>query len=219
MDDILFSWTAEDSGFHVFSVVAGQINPTAIIGGGEGDDTVAGSDGNDSVSGGGGDDSIAGGGGTDTLFGGAGNDQVYGNVGDDILYGNTDADSLYGGQGNDVVRGNNGDDQLFGNRGDDVLDGGSGNDTYTGGAGSDVFQFTTGEAGAAEVIEDFASGEDTVAILANINGSGIASAADILARTADNDSGAAVIDLGGGQTITLVGTSTASLSASDFDIL
>jgi Ca2+-binding RTX toxin-like protein len=70
-----------------------------------------------------------------------------------------------------------------------------------GGAGNDTFAFSGG--GGHDVVMDFSDG-DILQIAKNINGLHVTSAADLAARVTDHD-GNAVIDLGHGDTITLVG--------------
>src|SRR3546814_6045173 len=138
-------------------------------------------------------------------------DVVYGNQGGDVAYGNLGADTLYGGQGDDVAYGNLGGDALFGNlgadilyggQGDDTLSGGPGNDVLVGGVGSDRYAFGSGD--GADTIPGFSPpGGAVIAVAAGVNGSGSASAADLLARIGADDQGNAVIDLEGGNTVTL----------------
>ncbi len=63
------------------------------------------------------------------------------------------------------LRGNRGDNELHGNAGDNRIDGGAGADTLFGGFGSDVFVIRIGQKGAADVVTDFTSGEDSIALL------------------------------------------------------
>lgn len=168
-----------------------------------GSDTVFAGQGNDIVFGGdekGGD----GGGGSgppagDYLFGEEGNDILFGGRGDDVLDGGSEDDVLIGGKGNDLLIGGDGNDFLAGNAGADTLLGGSGEDT---------FYFESGF--GRDVVLDFRPGEDVIAIQANINDSGITSADDLVERISSDDTGA-VIDLGNGDQIKLVGVSTEDL--------
>ena len=88
--------------------------------------------------------------------------------------------------------------------GDDILRGGTGNDTLTGGAGADTFVFRGG--GGQDVVMDFNKGEDILLVSRNINGLHVTSAADLASRVVDSG-GHAVIDLGNGDTITLMNVS------------
>lgn len=135
----------------------------------------------------------------DYLFGEEGNDVLFGGNGDDVLDGGTDNDALIGGAGNDLLLGGAGNDFLAGNAGADSLAGQSGEDT---------FYFESGF--GRDVVLDFRPGEDVIAIQANINGSGITSADDLVSRISSDDTGA-VINLGNGDQIKLVGVSTEDL--------
>jgi serralysin len=83
-----------------------------------------------------------------------------------------------GGRFSDAVPGSDGIDKLSSFGGSDMLDGGAGNDRIQGGTGrdelaggydSDVFVYRSAresKAGAADVITDFASGEDRIDLAA-----------------------------------------------------
>lgn len=113
--------------------------------------------------GGGGEDTINGYNGDDELFGNNGDDSIVGGAGNDSLYGGNGADSLDGGDDDDMLLGGNDDDTLPGGDGDDWLDGGDGLDVLNGGAGNDTFAFDMPTLGT-DTIQDFAAGEDQVAI-------------------------------------------------------
>jgi hypothetical protein len=82
--------------------------------------------------------------------------------------------TIAGGSGNDTLAGGAGDDSIDGGGGDDVITGGPGADELTGGAGNDAFRYTDQNDGAgqaltgsfdldaADSIDSFASGEDTL---------------------------------------------------------
>lgn len=79
--------------------------------------------------------------------------------------------SLTTGAGNDVLTGGSGADALIGGAGNDTINGGVGKDTLTGGAGVDTFSITQPAAGsvtstlaASDVITDFVSGTDKIAL-------------------------------------------------------
>ncbi len=170
-DDSIFSGTGDDvlgggNGNDLISTAGGN----NTISGGNGDDTLVGGGGNDLISGDNGNDSIAGGGGNDTLIGGNGDDQLFGGDGQDVLF---------GGSGNDTLWGGDGDDVLYGGSGNDFLVGGAGNDTLWGGSGNDVFFFDSNFGN--DVIADLAAG-DQIWLKADINGSGIASASDLVTQ-------------------------------------
>ncbi len=98
---------------------------------------------------------------------------VGGGRGGNMLTGTADEDRLYGFAGNQ---------RLDGMGGDDTLIGGGGNDTLTGGAGHDIFVINFQD--GADVITDYAPGEDTIdladgldimgSVVGDTNGDGIA---------------------------------------------
>jgi Ca2+-binding RTX toxin-like protein len=96
-------------------------------------------------------------------------DALNGLAGQDRLFGEAGKDTLSGGAGNDLLHGGTGRDRLLGGANDDTLDGGLGNDTLNGGAGTDQFVFSVA-AGAdnADVIADFAVGQDLILLAAAI---------------------------------------------------
>jgi len=115
---------------------------------------------------------------------------------------------MQGNAGNDRLDGGKGDDFLSGGDGDDTLIGGKGDDTMQSGDGADTFVFSGG--GGQDVVLDFKAGEDLLQISRNINGLHIRTADDLASRVSD-DHGNAVIDLGHGDTITLVGVNAADV--------
>lgn len=188
-------------------------------------DTVYGGAGSDQIYGNGGNDSLSGGGSAvdpndtaDTVYGGGGADTIYGNGGNDSLFGggsevdpNDAADLIYAGVGDDYVLGNGGNDTIYGNEGNDTMHAGVGDDTYA-----------FGNSSGADMILLFdnpgATAGDSIQLLANLNGSGINSATDALAHVtyANNQ---AIIDLAGGNSITIDGIASGSLTADDFSIV
>ena len=112
-----------------------------------------------------GNDSVDGGTGNDRLFGNAGNDWLFGQAGDDVLSGSIGSDVLFGGDGADHLDGGADGDSLDGGDGNDVRDGGGGIDILFGGAGADEFRFSR-IADGGDVVRDFVSGVDTIAISA-----------------------------------------------------
>ena len=195
-----------------------------LMSGGAGNDLIYGNTNTDVIYGGEGADTIFGGqndgtarldafgnlrmqDGVETLYGGAGGDVIYGNFGNEIIFGGAGDDLIYAGQNEDTVSGGAGNDTILGNRD---------NDTLNGGDGSDIFRFSSNS--GADVIEDFNTAFDALFIDANVNGSGIAAAADVISRTVDID-GNAVIDLGSGNSITLTGLSSGSLSAASIFVV
>lgn len=176
------------------------------IGGGAGLDLLRGGDGRDLMSGGDdfddmhgnmGDDTLAGGAGDDWVVGGRDHDRLFGDEGSDIVYGNLGDDLCDGGAGSDLVRGGQGNDQLFGWSGDDWLSGDRGDDTLSGGSGADIFH-SFGEAGL-DRITDFSPAEgDRIQLDPGTT------------WRIDQVGGDAVLNLGGGAQVVLVGVSAAS---------
>ena len=210
------------------SLYGGAGNDT--LRGDDGDDWLYGDDGTDALYGGAGDDHLYGGAGSGTLLGDAGNDWLLGGdaadwldggdgfdlldggAGDDTMFGRAAGDVLLAAAGNDWMEGNEGADTLHGGAGFDVLNGGTGNDILTGGSGSDSFVFAPGF--GADIITDFAAGpgsEDRIDLSAFAGRSLI----DLLKHTTQVGTDA-VIDLGGGDSITLQNVSKASLNIDDF---
>jgi Ca2+-binding RTX toxin-like protein len=137
-----------------------------------------------------------------------------GNAAGNVLTGNGIANLLQGLAGNDTLSGGLGNDTLNGGSGDDVLDGGAGNDQLIGAGGAERFVFASGS--GVDTITDFSvTLGDRIQLTADLNGSGIVSAATALAHTTDI-AGNAVIDLGGGNTVTLIGVLKETLDVSDF---
>ncbi|WP_093152388.1 DUF4347 domain-containing protein [Thalassobaculum litoreum] len=159
-------------------------------------------------------DSLCGGQGADTAYGGTGDDLLWGNRDDDHLYGNQGADRIYGNEGDDRIRGDDGSDTLYGGQGADTLSGGAGDDRLFGNSGADVFRF--GEADGADALYGFSIGEDRLMVAANANGTGIASADNLLARLFNDGAGNTVLDLGGGHSVTLVGLSADQFGTDSF---
>ncbi|MEO0485521.1 MAG: Ig-like domain-containing protein, partial [Pseudomonadota bacterium] len=127
-------------------------------------------------------------------------------------------DFVLAGAGNDVIDGDEGDDVLSGGADDDVLIGGEGTDVHIGGAGSDIFAMSIddvpdGSTGpVADIIRDFAPGEDVIEI------AGYEIGFDDL-NFAPVEGGVAVL-LPGSRFIVLEGLTDASeLSASDFSFV
>ncbi len=101
--------------------------------------------------------------GNDTLTGTSGNDRIYGYAGDDTLSGGDGNDLLRGGAGNDVLNGGNGNDILIGGAGNDTLTGDAGGDIFlwevsaannTGGNGTDVITDFTLASGPNDATAD-----------------------------------------------------------------
>lgn len=180
-----------------------------------GDDTVYGDQGEDYIRGNSNDDDLRGGAGNDTLDGGLHNDVLRGASGNDVLYGRVGKDVLLGGKGNDLLLSHDGNDVVHGEFGNDTMSGGAGNDLLYGGEGDDRFIFALGD--GADMIFDFTTGpgsEDEIEITGF--GAPFDNFAEILAAARDDGRGNAVIDFGGGDSITLNGLAVSDLHQDDF---
>jgi Ca2+-binding RTX toxin-like protein len=194
------------------------------LSGGDGNDKLIGLAGNDTLDGGEGNDTLIGGLGNDTLIGGNGNDTVsYGDATSGVTVSLADAgphvtsagsdtfsgiENLTGSIYNDTLTGDAGANILFGGDGDDILNGGAGIDILTGGTGADTFVF--GHGTNQDTVGDFVSGSDKL----DLTAFGFANFAAVQAATHDVG-GNAVIDLGGGDTVTLTGVTTSQLQSGD----
>lgn len=184
------------------------------VNGGIGHDLVTGGNGNDYVDGGNGNDTVIGGGGADMVFGGAGNDSVTGGDGDDTLMGGNLDDTLRGGGGDDLMDGGNNDDLLYGGVGNDTLIGGDGDDTLSGSSGDDLFVFNADE--GDDEINGFQAGAATDDVIDLSSFDGVFDVfADVLAAATDFG-GDVVIDLGGGNSVTITNVASADLHEDDF---
>ncbi len=104
-------------------------------------------------------------------------------------------------------------DTYDGGAGDDVLRGGGGIDRLAGGIGDDLFVFK--DADGSDTFTDFTVGAGSDDVI-DLTGSSVASTfADIQARASQIGSDT-VIDLGGGDTITLEGVNVSELHVDDF---
>lgn len=158
----------------------------------EGDDYIIGGPGFDDINGNIGADTASGGDGGDWVVGGKDNDLLFGDAGGDIVYGNLGNDTCLGGTGDDVVRGGQGADVLYGGTGDDWMSGDRGDDTISGGGGADIFHSFSG-AGLDRVLDFKAAEGDRVLLDAGTAYSVRQSGADT------------VVDMGGGDSVVLVG--------------
>lgn len=112
-----------------------------------------------------------------------------GTNGNDKLVGTNKSDKLWGLGGND---------KIDGGKGNDKIDGGKGNDRLTGGDGADTFIF--GKKSGKDIITDFDVKKDVLEIAKGLNG--IKTPKDVL-KNAEQKGKDVVIDLGGGNKITL----------------
>ncbi|WP_052261622.1 calcium-binding protein [Leisingera sp. ANG-M1] len=183
-----------------------------ILRGSAADDQISGRGGNDLLAGRSGSDRIEGGRGWDTLNGHSGRDQLDGGRGRDMLDGGAGRDVLIGGGGDDWLQGGAGRDLLIGGRGSDRLDGGAGNDLLKGGRGADEFVFSSGR----DRIASFTDGTDTLLLDAGaleLDGMGVQEVLETYGSL--TGSGAAVLDFGGGNALTIGGVSSLSSLADD----
>ncbi|MEQ9329918.1 DUF4347 domain-containing protein [Thalassobaculum sp.] len=214
-DDSLFGNTGNDTlygGGGVDTIYGGDGNDFGygatgddIVYGGAGNDATSGADGNDTLYGEAGNDTVIGSSGNDLLYGGDGNDWMWGGKGNDLEYGGVGSDTMSGGDGadtlygeadHDTLSGFSGDDLLYGGAGNDVLRGGANNDTYFGGDGNDTITGTASNLNG-DTIGDFTTGDSIVVTgtdLSSLNGT----------------AASGTIDLGGGQSLTLTGITSAS---------
>ena len=240
-NDRVFGGTDTDTvsgGAHEDVVYGNQAND--VVYGNQGYDTLYGGQNEDSLYGGqhqdllygnNGQDLLYGNLGEDTLYGGQGDDTLFGGQGLDVLNGNDGADNLSGGDGADTLIGGDGNDTLYGglssaNGGDgtsfDILSGGAGDDVFHGGEGVDWIFTGAGadkiyvdDLNGIDVVADFGLTEDQIVIRSTANGQTFTSAADVIARAADNADGDVEIDLGG-QYVRLIGVQASDLTESMF---
>ena len=209
--------------------------------GGDGNDTIFGGDGVDTIFGQDGDDTLFGGAGNDFFFGGSGADSHDGGSGiDTVSYlastsgvvidlqaggisGDAEGDTytnierVFGTSFDDYIFGSNDDDILLGNGGADYLEGGTGNDTLIGGAGIDEYGYSVTQ-GGADVIFGFFVANEVIYFTENGGGEvGPLSFEELIGSFASNVGANTVIDMGGGNTLTLIGVNIADLSESNFD--
>ena len=149
----------------------------------------------------------------DIIEGKAGNDVLYGLGGNDVMDGDAGNDTIFGGSGNDNIEGGAGADRIFGEAGNDIISGDDGNDFMSGGAGNDLFVFDSGE-GDDRISGFVAGGTDDRLDLRDASFNFVRFS-QVLARAQDVG-GSVVIDLGAGDSVTLVGVTEAQLKAVDF---
>jgi serralysin len=247
-DDIIRGFAGDDTlqgGDGNDTLLAGLGNDT--LEGGAGNDFLSGGQGDDNINTGQGDDVVLGGAGNDRIGGMAGRDIVRAGAGDDfiqwndptgdvvfggrgndtILGGDVAADEIHGGAGDDLIRafttspesatasdrlfGDAGDDVVIGGNAADIIEGGRGNDILTGNDGADVFRFRANQTGD-DTITDFDPSEDVVELV------GFDASFDPLAALSATSKGTE-LDLGGGNSVLLLGRTVAEFSADDFQIV
>jgi Ca2+-binding RTX toxin-like protein len=171
---------------------------SSYLRGDSGDDSVSGGAGFDDINGNMGNDTERGGAGDDWVVGGKDNDALYGDDGGDVVWGNLGNDINDGGAGNDQVRGGQGDDIVNGGGGDDYVSGDRGSDTISGGLGADIFH-SFSDAGVDRVLDFKVSEGDRVMLDPGT------------AFSLSQVGGDAVIDMGAGAQMILVGVNLSSL--------
>jgi serralysin len=177
--------------------------------GGSGSDTITGNAQNNSLQGGLGADTIYGGSGNDTVDGGeGGGSYLRGEAGDDLVVGGSGFDDAHGNIGNDTVRGGAGDDWVVGGQANDSLSGGVGDDFLTGDRGDDVL---TGGTGADTFHINNVTGIDRVTDFDPGEGDHIV--VDVGSTYTLRQLGAdAVVDMGGGNQLTLQNVTISTLA-------
>lgn len=150
--------------------------------------------------------------GRDNMEGKGGNDTLYGYGGNDIMDGDSGNDILYGGAGSDNMEGGLGADRLYGQAGNDILSGDEGNDFMSGGTGNDRFVFDSGE-GDDRIAGFVAGGTDDRLDLRDA-AFDFVTFSDVLSHASDTAEGL-LINLGGGDSVLLVGVTEAQLKAVD----
>jgi serralysin len=208
----------------------------------DGNDSLYGGFGADLLTGWLGDDYLQGGWGQDSYYGGAGTDTVsftYASLGwllhlDNDGQGNGDArlidapvfvevlssienadmgsgdDEVWGSAAANIVWGNAGDDLILGLGGNDELRGRGGDDVMTGGNGADTFLIQPGT--GTDTVADLVNGVDMVRLLSF---AGIDDFDDLMFAGADSGADSS-FELGGGDSLVIVGHNVADLQAADF---
>ncbi len=142
--------------------------------------------------------------GGETIIGSNANNVLNGNGGNDTLLGGIGADLILGGGWSDDLLGGNGNDTLFGGGGTDQLEGGANDDLLVG--------------GGQDLISDFVDNLDTVQLAQALWGGGL-TAAQVLSTFGSVSSGNVILDFGGGQVLTIDGTTPLTLGAVENDLL
>jgi serralysin len=148
----------------------------------------------------------------ENAIGGSGSDALTGNQAANFLVGQGGRDVISGAGAADKLMGGDGDDQLLGGRGHDKLFGDDGDDILTGGIGRDVFRFMRGD--GADTITDFTAGEDRLGFKGLVGLDAEALLADATQSGAD-----VILDLGNGDSVTLLDVALDALTAADFKFI
>ncbi|MFN3671067.1 MAG: Ig-like domain-containing protein [Bosea sp. (in: a-proteobacteria)] len=199
------------------TVTIAGYTPYRLVAGSDAPETLTGADGRDLVEAGGGDDVVLTGAGDDMVHAGLGDDRVLAGSGDDMVDGGAGDDTLAGGSGKDALLGGAGNDLLSGGSGDDHLTGGAGNDVLQGGSGADTFHFAAQE--GRDTVLEFkpAAADATEHDVIELSKALFADYAALIAAHALSDGAeGAVLDLGGGNTVTFVGVKAETLAIDDF---
>lgn len=148
----------------------------------------------------------------ENAIGGSGSDTVTGNQAANLLVGQGGRDVISGAGAADKLMGGDGNDQLFGGRGNDKLFGDDGDDMLTGGIGRDVFRFMRGD--GADTIADFTAGEDRLGFKGLVGLD-----ADALLADATQSGEDVFLDLGNGDSVTLLDVALDALTVADFKFI
>jgi serralysin len=189
-------------------------------------DILIGDNGDNAFAGLGGDDSFIGRGGADAFNGGTGTDAVsYSTASagvkvDFIVAGNNAGDALgdtfvlveniTGSQLGDTLAGDSNANTISGLNGNDTLRGRGGADVLIGGGAADTFLIQPGT--QSDTVNDLVSGVDTIRLLSF---AGIGNIGQLKAVGADNGANSSY-NLGGGDTLFIIGHHVADLQAGDF---
>jgi len=179
----------------------GTGNPLTMYDTSYGNDTLSGGAGGDYIDGRTGADRLSGEDGNDTILGGTHNDFISGGNDNDVINGNSHIDELHGGSGSDTIYGGQQEDYLLGEDGNDFISGDLQNDVMAGGSGADIFFISSGSIGS-DIVQDFSiSDGDRVQVASGVSYSAYQSGADT------------IVDVGGGNHLTLANVTLTSLPA------
>jgi Ca2+-binding RTX toxin-like protein len=149
----------------------------------------------------------------DFIEGKGGSDVLFGLGGNDVMDGDAGNDTLFGGAGNDQMDGGTGNDRIFGDAGNDIISGDEGNDIMDGGAGNDRFVFDSGE--GDDLIFRFTAGGTLDRLDLRDAAFDFTTFQQLLERAVTTFAGNTIIDLGGGDSVTLVGVRESQLTSGD----